>query len=167
MISLRQFEPKDEHALVTILNDTNVVRYLSTKIPFPYTNKDALWWIEEGSKSGVIKAVELNGECVGCIGVTPGEFEYSRSGELGYWLSAEHWGKGLMKQAVEQITEIVFETTNIVRIFAVVFADNQASKRVLVKSGFEQEAVLRSAIYKNEQFYDNYIFTKLNNKQPY
>ena len=167
MISLRQFEPKDEHALVTILNDTNVVRYLSTKIPLPYTNKDALWWIEEGSKSGVIKAVELNGECVGCIGVTPGEFEYSRSGELGYWLSAEHWGKGLMKQAVEQITEIVFETTNIVRIFAVVFADNQASKRVLVKSGFEQEAVLRSAIYKNEQFYDNYIFTKLNNKQPY
>ncbi len=165
MIRLREFQQKDSNALVAILNDNSVVRYLSSKIPYPYTEQDANWWISEGSKTGIIKAIELDGKCIGCIGVTPGEFEYSRNGEIGYWLAKEYWGKGIMKAAVGQLCQSVFESSEIVRIFAVVFADNQASKRVLLKSGFEQEAVLHKAIYKNEQFYDKYIFTKLNDLQ--
>ena len=113
MVVLRDFEVKDtEHdikTLVTVLNDESVTQYLSTKIPSPYSEEDARWWIEEGSNSPLVKAICFNGVLVGCIGVNRGEFEYQRSGEI----------------------------------------------------GIKQEAVLKNAIFKNDQFYDNHIFAKL------
>lgn len=159
MIKLRNFQDKDTKALLSILNDIDVVRYLSSKIPYPYTEQDAKWWIEQGSKQALIKAIVLNEECIGCIGITPGEYEYSRSGEIGYWLAKQYWGQGLMKLAIEQQCQAVFAETDIVKVFAVVFADNLASKRVLDKAGFEQEAILRKAIYKNGHFYDKHVFS--------
>jgi len=42
-----------------------------------------------------------------------------------------------------------------------VFAGNTGSMKALIKSGFEQEAVLKQAIYKNGVFYNSHIFSKL------
>ena len=69
MFTLRDFQFHDTQQLVEILNDSDVTAFLSTKIPQPYTQADALWWVEEGSKSGLIKAITVNDELVGCIGV--------------------------------------------------------------------------------------------------
>ncbi|HCB09639.1 MAG TPA: GNAT family N-acetyltransferase, partial [Alteromonas sp.] len=49
MITLRSFVPADVPELVKLLNDGAVTRFLSTKIPQPYTPDDASWWVEEGS----------------------------------------------------------------------------------------------------------------------
>ena len=100
MMILREFKQHDTFQIVTILNNQQVARYLSSKIPFPYTQADANWWINEGAKCGIIKAIEVDGLCVGCIGAIPGEFEYSRSGEIGYWLSQQYWGQGIITQAI-------------------------------------------------------------------
>lgn len=81
MMILREFKQHDTFQIVTILNVQQVARYLSSKIPFPYTQADANWWVNQGAKCGIIKAIEVDGLCVGCIGITLGEFEYSRSGE--------------------------------------------------------------------------------------
>ena len=66
-----------------------------------------------------------------------------------------------MSQAIELITVEVFRTTPIVRIFDSVFETNMPSKKGLLKSGFHQEAVLQSAIFKEDTFYDNHLFVKL------
>lgn len=158
---LREFRSGDEQELVAILNDEDVVRYLSSKIPYPYTFEDASWWINQGSRSGTVRAIEVNGKLVGCIGVNPGEFEYHRSGEIGYWLAKNHWRQGISKQAIKQISELVFSTTDLERIFGVVFSDNIASQKLLLSCGFEQEAVLKRAIYKAPHFYDSHIFSLL------
>ena len=73
MITLRDFKMSDVGRLVDILNQPSVTQFLSTKIPSPYTKEDATWWIQEGSKEGFIRAVEYDGELVGCIGVNPGQ----------------------------------------------------------------------------------------------
>ena len=160
-IMLRPFHTKDANALVRILNTPQVTQYLPTKIPSPYTQADALWWINQGSKQGHIYAITEHDELIGCIGVIPGEFEYARSGEIGYWLAHNHWGKGIMPLAVATLCEQVFTHTDLVRIFAAVFSDNLASKRVLLKSGFQQEAILKQAIYKHGVFYDNHQLSLL------
>ena len=82
MITLREFKAQDAPFIINTLNDEQVTRYLSSKIPFPYTQADANWWISQGSKNGIIKAIVVNGQFAGCIGITPGEFEYKRSGEI-------------------------------------------------------------------------------------
>lgn len=152
MITLRPFKKSDVTPLVSILNDAEVTRYLSSKIPSPYTPDDAIWWIEEGSQQGVIRAIEYEGQLVGCIGVNRGEFEYSRSGEIGYWLAKSHWRQGITALAIKQIIHMVFAETDIIRIFGAVFSDNLASRRLLLKCGFVEEAKMAKAIYKTILF---------------
>jgi len=161
MITLRDFNEGDTELLLFILNDKDVVKYLSSKIPTPYTKEDAKWWISTGSQMGIVKAIDLNGSLVGCIGAEKGEFEYQRSAEIGYWIAKDYWRKGIATQAINEIISSVFNTTDIVRLFASVFSQNTASMHLLGKCGFELEAVHNKAIYKNDRFYNNHIFSLL------
>lgn len=161
MILLRDFTENDVGRLTLILNDVSVTQFLSTKIASPYTKENALWWINEGSKGDLIKAISFNGILVGCIGVNRGDFEYQKSGEIGYWLDKEYWRKGIASVAIQQISEVVFSNTDIVRLFASVFSGNEPSMQLLLKSGFKQEAVLENAIFKNGSFFNNHVFAKL------
>jgi RimJ/RimL family protein N-acetyltransferase len=161
MVTLRNFEISDVDRLVEILNQPSVTQFLSTKIPYPYTKEDAIWWVQEGSNEGFIRAVEYEGELVGCIGVNPGNFEYERSGEVGYWLCSSHWRRGIMRDALRQIIDFTFAHSDIERIFACVFSSNNGSQKLLLSAGFEQEAILRRAIYKNGCSYDSHIFSIL------
>jgi RimJ/RimL family protein N-acetyltransferase len=161
VITLRAFQDQDTTALCCILNTPEVTRYLSSKIPYPYTEHDAKWWIVCGSKQGLIKAIIFEEQLIGCIGIIPGEFEYQRNGEIGYWLAKEHWGQGFMQQAITIMLKDVFHNTKLERVYAAVFSDNLNSKKVLSKVGFNPEAILKRAIYKNQHFYDNHIFSIL------
>lgn len=161
MIMLRPFIHADIPELERLLNVPAVTRFLSTKIPQPYTADDARWWVTEGSFNGMQRAIEINGNLAGCIGINPGQFEYARSGELGYWLGQDYWRQGVASYAARQITARVFEVTDIERLYATVFSGNSASMGLLRKVGFQQEAVLRRAIYKQGQFYDSHVFSLL------
>ena len=159
MISLRDFQQQDTEQLISILNDTSVTQFLSSKIPSPYTASDANWWITEGSKSELIKAITLDDQLIGCVSVLPGEFEFNRSGELGYWLAKEYWQQGITAKAATMLLETVFTKTNIVRVFAYVCEDNPASMKLLQKLGFEQDAILKNAMFKQQQFFNAHLFS--------
>ena len=161
MITIRDFNEGDTVQLLSILNDPEVVKYLSSKIPSPYALEDAQWWISTGSKVGIVKAIEFNGSLVGCIGAERGEFEYIRSAEIGYWIAKDYWRQGIASQAIDEIILLVFKTTNIIRLFASVFSQNTASMYVLEKCGFELESVHKKAIFKNDEFYNNHLFSLL------
>jgi len=161
MITIRDFNESDSAQLLCILNVPEVVKYLSSKIPAPYTLEDAQWWISTGSKIGIVKAIDFRGSLVGCIGAEQGEFEYQRSAEIGYWIAKDYWKKGIATHAIKEIISLVFNTTDIVRLFASVFSQNTASMNVLIKCGFELESVHKKAIYKNDVFFNNHVFSLL------
>ena len=158
MLRLRCFEHADRDLIVSYLNELNVTRLLSSRIPQPYSKNDADWWIETGSQSGVIRAIEKDGEFVGCIGAEPGQFEFERTAEVGYWLSQQFWGKGIATEALQLLIAEVKKDSKITRLQATVFEGNTASGKVLKNCGFIQQGCLPSAIYKNERFYDALIF---------
>ncbi|MBE1298898.1 MAG: GNAT family N-acetyltransferase [Alteromonadaceae bacterium] len=158
---LRTFKQEDATRLQQILNDADMVKFLSSRIPFPYTSEDATWWINEGSHNGFVRAIDIDGKLVGCVGVTPGIFEYSHCGEIGYWLAKDYWGNGIMTKAVNQLVEFIFTQTDISRLFAVVFSANRNSQNLLKRCGFEREAILKKAICKNGVYYDNHQYVKL------
>jgi RimJ/RimL family protein N-acetyltransferase len=157
MINLRDFTTQDEPCLVRHLNNKNVVRYLSSIIPYPYTSKDAKWWINTGSKEGAVaKAIEYDGVFCGVIGVYFQQFEYARNAEIGYWLAEEYWGKGIASAALMKFGELA--TTDITRLYASVFSVNDASMRVLEKAGYSCEGIARRGAYKNDEYYDVHVF---------
>ncbi len=160
-VELREFLPEDETLLVRYLADPQTVQYLSNRIPQPYTAEDAHWWVTSGSREQIARAVVVDNQLVGAVGVIRGQLEEWYSAEIGYWIGREHWGHGYASQALQMMTDYLFEQTDLVRLAATVFAPNAASVKVLEKCGYEFEARLRKSIFKNGEFYDSLIYTRL------
>ncbi len=65
------------------------------------------------------------------------EFIPYKGRELGFVLSKEYWGQGLMTDAVRAVMEYLFETLNFDFLLCGHYAFNEASKRVQEKCGFK------------------------------
>lgn len=160
-ITLRDYKNADIDAIHLLLNNYEVSRFLSSRIPFPYTRDDAVWWVETGSKNEITRVIEFNRQLAGIIGVARGPHENYRCGEIGYWLGQPFWGKGLATLAVSRMTELIFNDTDIVRLFAPIYGPNKASMRVAEKCGYKLEGIAEKAIFKDGRFYDEYIYARL------
>ena len=99
-------------------------------------------------------AIMVDNKVVGCIGVFQQGNIHRQTAELGYYVAEEYWGKGIMTESVKQICENVFDKSDIIRIYAELFAYNVASCRVLEKVGFQYEGTLRSNAVKNGKVID-------------
>jgi [ribosomal protein S5]-alanine N-acetyltransferase len=161
MLELRKFEQKDEVLLVSYLNDEEQTHFLSARIPQPYTHKSARWWVNTGSNIGIVYAIISNGIFVGSIGAIPGEFEKQRTAEIGYWIAKPYWGRDIASEALDKFTLLIFESTNIIRLYASVFEGNLASAKVLQKCGYKLDAVLEKAIYKNGLVFNELHYSKI------
>jgi RimJ/RimL family protein N-acetyltransferase len=106
----------------------------------------------------VYRAIELDGEVVGGIGISVQPDMYRKNAELGYWLAEPFWGKGIISRAIPMIVAEAFGLLDINRIYAKPFRNNPASHRVLEKAGFKLEAVLEKTVFKSGEYLDEYIF---------
>lgn len=162
MIRLRELVKDDRQLLVEYLNNGQLVKYLSSRIPQPYSLADADWWIEIGCKEGALaRAITCNDVFCGVVGIYTKTAEYAHTAELGYWVAQQYWNLGIASAAVTQFTELVFASTAIRRIYAVVAAPNLASVQVLQKAGYLQEGVLKLAVQKQGQLCDEYLFAQV------
>ena len=165
-ISLLRWDRELKEDLVRMCNQVDR-RWLSDRMPFPYTEADAESWLgmiaEHDGVDGLFRAVSVDGEIVGTISFEPGADVYRMSGELGYYLLEKHCSQGIMSAVVSQFCPMVFERLNAERITAYVFSPNLASKRVLEKNGFSHEGTMKRAVYKDRRFYDLDIFGLLRN----
>ncbi len=139
--------------------------YLSGRLPQPYTEKDAAARMkitaQTDGKSGLYRAIILDGRVVGNIAAEQGSDVHIRDAEIGYMLLPEFSGRGIMTEAVGQFCALAFETLEIERVTAVVFAPNTASRRVLEKNGFALEGMRKRALFKNGELYDLCVYGKL------
>jgi [ribosomal protein S5]-alanine N-acetyltransferase len=103
-------------------------------------------------------AIVVDGQAVGGIGVELQRDVFRMSGEIGYWLGQEYWGRGIMSEAVGAMTEHALLSFGINRIFAMVFETNAASARVLERVGYRLEGRLRSAVFKDGRFMDQLVY---------
>ena len=156
MIRLRDYDATDAPRLVELANNENVSRFLIYTFPFPYTMKDADWWIATGSNANgaKTKVIEYDGAFIGSVGITPQVGWKSHTAEIGYWLGEEFWGRGIASQVLKQMTEDAFSEGMWEKLFAPVLAPNRASARVLEKNGFHLEGILKNEVIKNGQMYD-------------
>jgi [ribosomal protein S5]-alanine N-acetyltransferase len=69
-------------------------------------------------------------------GILRGAFQ---NAYLGYWIDAEHQGRGFMTEAVRAATSFAFESAGLHRVQAAVMPRNAASRRVLEKVGYRRE----------------------------
>lgn len=142
---LRPLETRDRARLISLANNWKVAKNLS-KMPFPYTEAAADWWLGQqaalwaGGKS-VALAVTISGEMgenelIGGIGVSVRDDRDDDEWELGYWLGEPYWNRGYASEAATALRDHAFEALKLERIVAGHYAENHASGRILSKLGF-------------------------------
>jgi RimJ/RimL family protein N-acetyltransferase len=160
-VELRKWSLSDQTELMELCNSVDR-SYLSDRLPNPYTEEDADWWLNMVAKSegidGTFRAVVVDGKIVGSVSVERKADIYRLDGELGYMLLKDYWNRGLMSQAVGQVCEIAIKELGLNRITANVFHPNLASQRILLKNGFIQEGVMHKAAIKGNGVYDIFIY---------
>ena len=150
---IRKWRLTDAYDLSVALSDKCVLDNLRDGLPYPYTVGDGEDFIKamlSAHENDVFAfAIVADGKAVGSIAAYRQGNIHSRTAELGYYVAQEFWGRGLATAAVKGICAYVFENSDIMRIYAEPFARNAASCRVLEKSGFSLEGILRKNAVKN------------------
>lgn len=160
--TLRPWRSGDEASLVPHANDRRIWRNLRDRFPHPYTLHDATQWVRMASLMADSQfAIEVDGAAVGGIGFEQLDDVYRTGAELGYWLGASLWGRGIMTDAVRAVASHAFDTTDIQRLQAGVFSWNAPSMRVLEKAGFAREGTYRRAVLKDGEIGDLVVFVRL------
>ena len=160
-VELRKWSLADKKGLIELCNAVDRT-YLSDRLPNPYTEDDANWWLNMVAKSegidGTFRSVVVDGIIIGSVSIERKADICRFDGELGYMLLKDYWNRGLMSQAVGQVCEIAIKELGLNRITANVFHPNLASQRVLMKNGLIQEDVMRKAAIKGDNIYDILIY---------
>ena len=94
-------------------------------------------------------AIAVAGDAVGSVGFVLRQDVERVSAEIGYWLAEPFWGRGIATDALGAVTEYAVATHELTRVYALPFAWNVASCRVLEKAGYQLEARLRRSAIKN------------------
>ncbi|MDZ4656270.1 MAG: GNAT family N-acetyltransferase [Bythopirellula sp.] len=161
--TLRPLLPEDAESLAREGNNHNVWRNLRDRFPHPLTVSDTRAYITNalGQSPTTTFAIDVDGQAVGVIGLTLCEGERRHSAELSYWLGEPYWGRGIITQAVQAVTEYAIKELGLSRIESYVFSWNPASARVLEKMGFEREGILRNSIIKDGVLLDRWLYAYL------
>jgi ribosomal-protein-alanine N-acetyltransferase len=83
------------------------------------------------------------------------------NGEIGYELLPEYWNNGYMTEAISAIVTYGFANLHLHRIEAWVVPGNVSSARVLQKTGFRSEGIMRDKGYWHGRFHDLQLFALL------
>jgi [ribosomal protein S5]-alanine N-acetyltransferase len=161
---VRAWQKTDASSLVEHANNFNIAKHLRDRFPHPYTTRDARDFLKHALAADDPSnlAIEVDGLAVGAIGYVPGRDVERYSAEIGYWLGESLWGKGIVTEAVRLVTDHAFAHMGFLRLFALPFADNAGSIRVLEKAGYEREGLLCASSVKFGQPKDQYMYARIN-----
>ncbi len=161
-MELRHWTQADAMELTSLCNAVDR-RFLSDRLPNPYTEKDAKEWlkmvIDNDTITGIYRAIVCDGKLIGSISVEKKDDD----AEIGYMLHNDYSNKGIGTEAVKQICSIAFKVLSLEQITANVFQPNIASIRVLQKNGFKYKGAIPNAVIKDGYVYDLLIYV-LNEK---
>ena len=162
-VIIRPLELTDKLALAKLANNKNVWDNLRDHIPYPYSERDAEFFIQLTKEDDPLQnfAIEYQNKICGVIGLVVQKDVYKKSAEIGYWLGENYWGMGIASKAVELITTYGFDKLQLIRIYTGIFEFNIASMKVLEKNGYAKEGIFKNAIFKNGKVYDEHRYYKL------
>lgn len=165
LCTVRHWRAADADSLVAHADNVKIAEHLRDRFPHPYTKSDARAFLAHSAAPGgreLNLAVEVEGQAAGAIGLNPGTDVERYSAEVGYWLGEVYWGRGIITEALVLLTEHAFARLNLLRLFALPFAANAASARVLEKAGYQKEGLLRASAVKFGRPRDQLLFSRIN-----
>lgn len=97
-----------------------------------------------------------NGHMIGTIDVN--QVYFNEVGVIGYVIHRDHWGKGLVLEALETLIPILFHHCGFYRLEINHCADNVGSARVIEKAGFILEGRFRKRKKERDGHRADYLY---------
>ncbi|OGP51930.1 MAG: GNAT family N-acetyltransferase, partial [Deltaproteobacteria bacterium RBG_13_43_22] len=134
---LRPVTLSDAPAIQKYFNNWNIIKNLTTDVPWPYPDDGAEYFLKN---IALPKVAEGSSQMWGiyikdCLDELVGIIEYHFNNDLGggnrgFWLAEPFWGKGYMSEAVTAVQDYLFFELGINRIIVVNAKSNIGSRRV-------------------------------------
>jgi ribosomal-protein-alanine N-acetyltransferase len=154
--AVRSWRSDDLGSLVANADNHNLWLNLRDRFPHPYTRRAGRDFIRTAmsQRPETMFAITVNDEAVGGMGFTVLTDVERVSAEIGYWLGEPFWGRGIVTEALVAVTRYAIDTCRLTRVYALPFAHNKASCRVLEKAGYTIEGRLRRSAIKDGHIVD-------------
>ena len=128
---------------VTCEND--ILRVLQENIRFNLGKQKLTTYIYVNDKpAGSVALVRINKE--------------HKKAEIGYWLSEDLQGQGIMTQSIKRLIFYIFKTMDINRLYVKVPSQNKSSNLIPKRLGFRYEGTLRQDAIINDEFHDMEVY---------
>ncbi|MBV9570620.1 MAG: GNAT family N-acetyltransferase [Alphaproteobacteria bacterium] len=85
---------------------------------------------------------------------------------LGYWIGARFSRQGYMQDAIRALLPFIFQTLGLHRVEAACVPANEASKNLLMRTGFRQEGLALRYLQINGEWQDHALFGLLADEGP-
>jgi RimJ/RimL family protein N-acetyltransferase len=168
-LTLRPSRESDIESIYQACQDPLISHF--TTVPANYTLEHAQSFVRQLDPEGLQSKREIRFIIESNKDVTPGlagvisfhspNFS-NKVAEIGYWIAKEHRGKSIGTTAVKVLTNFGFETMGWNRIEAMIDHDNEASKKVVTRAGYEHEGLLRQRVIRaNGDVIDMELFAVL------
>jgi ribosomal-protein-alanine N-acetyltransferase len=116
---------------------------------------------QAGTGYGFFVFTNDEGRLVGGITIANVRRGVVQSANIGYWTGQPYVRQGYMAEGLQLALDFAFRTLELHRIEAACLTDNQASRRLLLKSGFRAEGIARKYLCINGQWQDHETFAIL------
>lgn len=161
---LRQFHLNDIGSVFKGLSHPDVIRYYGVSYSDLEETANQLTWFNDLQKNetGIWWAIcdKETQKFYGGIGFNDLS-KIEKKAEIGFWLLPENWGIGIIKEVADYVCDYAFERLGLKEIEALVETENENSKKVLRKIGFEFQETKKNCEMKNGRLISLAIYTKI------
>ena len=145
-IELRKWSVEDKEVLIKMCNSIDR-SFLSDRLPNPYTNASAEWWLtmvkDNEGKKGVFREIVVDGKIVGTISVEQKDDVYRKDSEIGYYLLQEVYSKGIMSEENILLDNIDYANNDEVMAAALFYQYlSEKDSEFLINNNYTKEEVL-------------------------
>ena len=161
---LRLFEESDAEEMYALVdrNRAHLEPWMPW-VPLVRTPEDQLEFIratrrQVAENNGFqVAIVAADGALAGTAGFH-GVSWLNRATSIGYWLGADHQGRGTMTQAVRALVDHAFGVWELHRIEIAAAVDNARSRAIPARLGFREEGVRREAERHGDRYLDLVVY---------
>jgi ribosomal-protein-alanine N-acetyltransferase len=164
-LNLRRLKSEDVSEIFALRSNPEIMKFIPR--PLMKTREEALEFISV-MDANVNNNILLNwaittkeeDKLIGMIGFYRMKPENYRA-EVGYILSAEFHGQGIITEALERIIQFGFDEMKLNSIEAVIDPGNYGSEKVLLKNNFIKEGHFKEHTFFEGKFLDSVFYSLL------
>ena len=168
VVTLRDFRHDDAAAVLSIVGDDQVTRWLSfesrDEAGTAAMLKGTIDRAQQPARTEFYLAVVLPGDEL--VGFARLGLDGVKAAKLGYAIHVRHWGRGYATDAARTLTGFGFRELGLHRVSAAIGPDNAASIRVAQRLGMSYEGRIRDHVHTNGAWRDSLLCSVLEHEWP-